>query len=74
MGSLYNVLSMGIDRRFTVREQGRKPSGIIWSDSLFGMGNGNNGSYAPAIENNDDAQADDETLKRCRSHCERFNT
>lgn len=65
--------SGGILSHFILREQGRKPSGIIWVDSLFGMGNGKeNRSYAPA--NNNDVDSADETRKRCRSHSERFHT
>lgn len=55
---------------FGIREQGRKPSGIIWTDSLFGLGNSN---YAPVRNSNDEA-ADDDTRRRCRSHSERFPT
>lgn len=53
---------------FSISEQGRKPSGIIWTDSLFGL---DNGRYAPA--NNVPAD-DDNARKRCRSHSERFHT
>ncbi len=75
MGALCNALSSGISGHFIAREQGRKPSGIIWSDSLFSVGKRNNGSYAPANTNNDDAEsADDEMRKRCRSHCDRLST
>jgi len=68
--NLCNVVLSGTSMLFGIREQGRKPSGIIWTDSLFGLDNSN---YAPVNENNDEA-ADDNTRKRCRSHSERFYT
>ena len=52
-----------------IREQGRKPSGLIWASSLFGK---DYGSYTPA--NNNDEPAVDDARKRCRSHSERFYT
>jgi len=54
---------------FGIQEQGRKPSGIIWVVSLFGLGNSN---YAPANNSNEVAANDDGTQRRCRSHSERF--
>jgi hypothetical protein len=53
-----------------IREQGRKPSGIIWADSLFGT---NYGSDTPA-NNNEQPAVDDDARRRCRSHSERFHT
>lgn len=63
-------VSGGILPLFSIREQGRKPSGIIWADSLFGK---NDGSYTPA-NNNEQPAVDDDARKRCRSHSERFHT
>ena len=57
---------------FDIAKQGRKPSGIVWSDLLFGTGNGRD-SYLPASNNNDEP-ADANARNRCRSHSERFNT
>lgn len=51
---------------FGIGVQGRKPSGLIWSDALFGLGNA---PYAPA-NNNESAN---DTRRRCRSHRARFH-
>jgi len=56
---------------FSIREQGRKPSGLIWANSLFGE---NYRNYTPANGNNEQAAVDDDARKRCRSHSERFST
>lgn len=67
---LRSLLS-GMPTLFGIQEQGRKPSGIIWTDSLFGMGNSD---YAPVNNSNEEAANDDSTRRRCRSHSERFHT
>lgn len=61
----------GVLPLFNIREQGRKPSGLIWAVSLFGK---NYRNYAPANGSNEQAAKDDDTRKRCRSHSERFST
>ena len=66
-----NVARRGITMLFGIREQGRKPSGIIWADSLFGLGNS---KYAPVNNSNEEAANDDDPRIRCRSHSERFHT
>lgn len=71
--SLMNLCGVfgGMLPLFGTREQGGKPSGIIWADSLFGK---NYGSYVPANNNNEAAAVDDDPWKRCRSHSDRFHT
>jgi hypothetical protein len=73
-GFLHSLVTLcgvfgGILPLFSIREQGRKPSGLIWASSLFGK---DYGSYTPA--NNNDEPAVDDARKRCRSHSERFYT